>query len=735
MSQSNIHLKFYGTVQGVGFRPFVYRVATENGLRGWVRNTGDGVEALFAGEVKSIEYAIQTIRNNNPPMSNITAVKHLEAVDFNGDGFEIRMSPSSLPSAILVPPDIGICENCRNELLDSTNPRFRHPFISCTDCGPRMSILTDLPYDRNTITQNEFELCDFCKDEYIDPLNRRYHAQTIACNHCGPSVKLGDFEGYEAIIKARELINSGRIIGVKGIGGFHVACLATDAVAVSHIRELKRRGDEPMAVMVESIETANRIALVSIEEHKLLESWKAPIVILEKADGYDLAENVAPGTNKIGIFLPYTPLHVLLMEGMPPIVLTSANLHDEPLASKDEEFLFDIPLLTNNRVISNPIDDSVMDYVLDRTRVLRRARGFVPETIKMKTDVFVLALGTQMKSTFCFAWDDQVLVSPHMGEMDNAHTFGRYKETLESYRRLFGFKEKVTAYDMHPGYTSTIHKHELSNADEFIPVQHHHAHIASVLAEHSIDEKVIGISADGTGYGTDGTIWGYEFLIANRSKFIRAGHLRPFRLLGGDSAVKDAGRTLYSLLSQIDQQDMAGIEEDLAQALSSMMKSGTNSPMTSSLGRLFDGFAVLASFGRIASFEAQLAIQLESRFDKLHPPLSFKIEDKGDHFEVDWRMALMHAIARPNTIPGGFHKGIAMSMINGCRILRDQTGISKVALSGGCFANKILLTMVVNALERMGLDVFINQRYPPGDGCVSLGQATVALAKIRENER
>ncbi len=734
MPERNAHLKFFGIVQGVGFRPFIYRVATDNGLNGWVRNTGDGVEVVFSGDSESVELAIRTIRNDNPPMSEITRVEYLNDVEYQGNDFHIKPSSSNSSSAILVPPDICICKNCRNELLKPDNPRFRHPFISCTDCGPRMSILTNLPYDRHNITQNEFELCNFCESEYNDSWNRRYHAQTIACNKCGPSVRLGEASGYKAIVNTKEAIKSGEVIGIKGIGGFHLACLASDASAVSRIRDLKQRGDEAMAVMVDSLATANRLASISTKERELLDSWRAPIVILEKSDSYDLANNVAPGTNKIGVFLPYTPVHVLLMVDMPPIVLTSANLHDEPLASNDGEFIFNIPILTNDRDISNPIDDSVMDIVFDKPRVLRRARGFVPDTIKINTETPVLALGTQMKSTFCFAWNNQALVSPHIGEMHNANAFKRYMKILESYRSLFGFNESITAYDMHPGYMSAIHKNEISNAGVFIPIQHHHAHIASVMVEHDIDEQVIGIAADGTGYGTDGTIWGFEFLIANRSKFIRAGHLRPFALPGGDSAVKDAGRTLYSMLSQINQQDKARIEDELSNVLSSMLKSKMNAPMTSSLGRLFDGFSVLTGLGRIASFEAQLAILLESNYDRSHPPLPFTIEDKGDHFEVDWRMALLHAISRPGSIPGGFHKGIALSMVNGCRMLRDKTGIEKVALSGGCFANRILLSMVVNALEKMGLEVYFNQKFPPGDGCVSLGQATVAIAKLRESK-
>jgi hydrogenase maturation protein HypF len=727
------HLKFTGIVQGVGFRPFVFRVARENNLDGWVRNVGDGVEVLFVGEPSKISRAISQIRLENPPMARVDSVQVLpEIIDGTICDFKILKTPKDSPSAILVPPDIAICDDCKRELLDPKNPRYHHPFISCTNCGPRMTILTGLPYDRNTITQGEFQMCKFCESQYTNPMDRRYHAQTIACPSCEPHVYLNDLKDYEAIESAREMLMDGEIVAVKGIGGFHLACLATDESVIKKLRDLKKRGDEPLAVMVESLEIAKNIAKISESEAELLTSWKAPIVLLSKSENYNLANNVTPKTNKIGLFLPYTPLHILLTKNLPPIVMTSANLHDEPIASLDSELKLNVPILSNNRKISHPIDDSVVDCLLGESRVLRRARGFVPSKILLETPVPVLALGPQMKSTFCFAWDGQALVSPHIGELSNAHTFERYRNTLTSFRKLFGFSETVVAYDMHPGYTTTIHKEELTTATEFIPVQHHHAHIASVMAEHNLDETMIGISADGTGYGTDGTIWGFEFLIAERDKFVRAGYLRQFRLPGGDSAVKDAGRTAFSLLSQIGLQDKFDIEKELAEMITMMIKKGLNSPLTSSLGRLFDGFSVIAGIDRHVSFEAQLAIELESKFDKSHPTLPFPIEDKGDHFEVDWRLALTQALNNPEQIPGGFHKGIAMSMINGCRILRDKTGIKKVALAGGCFANKILTEMVITALKKMGFTVYINQEFPPGDGSVSLGQAVVALAKLKK---
>ncbi|MEZ4812706.1 MAG: carbamoyltransferase HypF [Caldisericia bacterium] len=736
MTKTRRHLKFSGIVQGVGFRPFVYRVAKENNLCGWVRNIGDGVEVLFIGEQGKISRAIHQIKFENPPLARIDQVIELpEIADETTIDFTILKSPADAPSAILVPPDIAICDDCKKELQDPENPRYRHPLISCTNCGPRMTILKDLPYDRHTITQGEFELCEFCKDEYSDPENRRYHAQTISCKKCGPKYFYDGFEDFDAIEKIKELILAKEIVAIKGIGGYHLACLAKNFDAVKKLRELKKRGDEPLAVMVASLEDAKKIAEISEVEEKLLTSWQAPIVLLEKSEDYNLAENIAPDTNKIGIFLPYTPLHVLLMEDLPPIVLTSANLHDEPIASSKEDIIDGIPILSNNRVISHPIDDSVCDIIPSKPRVLRRARGFVPETISIETKKPVLALGPQMKSTFCFAWDNQALVSQHIGELSNPHTFERYSDTLKSFRKLFGFKEEVVAYDMHPGYTNTIHKNELTNITHFIPIQHHHAHIVSVMAEYDLHEPVIGISADGTGYGTDGTIWGFEFLVSNRFEFVRAGHLKPFKLPGGDAAVKDAGRIAYSLLSEIGLQDKAGIEDNLAGTIPIMLEKNINSPTTSSLGRLFDAFSYIAGLGRYSSFEAQLAIKLESQFDKSHPTLQFPIVDKGDHFEIDWRLALTNALSFPEGIPGGFHKGIVMAMINGARILRDKTGIRKVALSGGCFANKVLTNMVFSALTKMGFIVYINHKYPPGDGNVSLGQAVIAteILKKRSN--
>ncbi len=729
-----VHVKIFGVVQGVGFRPFVYKLAASLGLKGWVRNVGDGVEACFVGNPADIEKALDEIKFNNPPKARVDRIEHINSERQAFDGFSILESPKQTSHGVFVPPDIGICDNCAAELVDPNNQRYRHPFISCTDCGPRLSILESLPYDRHTISQKIFSLCEFCADEYKDPLNRRYHAQTIACNRCGPKLFLGDLEGDEALKEAIQKIKDGEVVAIKGIGGFHLAANATCDAAVKKIRDIKKRGNEPLAVMVSSVVEAVKLANLTDCEEELLRSWQKPIVICQKSDEYNLSNGVAPGTDKIGLFLPYTPLHVLLLQELPTIVLTSANLHEEPIATEDSEMFGDVAVLSNDRPITIPIDDSVCDCVLGKPRLLRRARGYVPELIPLKSVEPVLALGPQMKGTFCFSWDNNALVSQHIGEMGNASTFERYKQILNKYRSLFGFCESVTACDLHPGYTTTLHAKELSNSDRIIKVQHHHAHIASVIGEYDLDEPIIGVAADGTGYGTDGTIWGFEFLVANRVEFVRAGHLRPFALPGGEVAIKEASRILYSLLHQIGRTDVLDIDDNLKNLLDKMIIGEVNSPITSSLGRLFDGFAVLAGIGETASFEAQLAISLEALFDKSHPTLPFPVVDMGDHFEVDWRLALERAILNPTSIPGGFHKGIAMAIINGCRLLRDKTGITKIALSGGCFANRILLELTHSALEKMGFQVYINRKLPPGDGCVSFGQAVVAQAKLERGD-
>ena len=723
-----VHLVFSGVVQGVGFRPFVYRVATKYNLSGFVRNIGKGVEVVFSGEDDDVEKTIDEIKSNPPPQARIDKVFELDKVDSEYSKFEILKTPEEVSAAILVPPDIGICDNCRDELLDLNNPRYNHLFISCTDCGPRLSVLRNLPYDRQSTSSGDFQMCSFCKSEYIKPSNRRYHAQTIACKNCGPIYKMGNLKGEEAVYEAKRLILSGNVVAIKGIGGFHLACLASSDKAVKKIRQIKNRGNEPMAVMVFGVNDAKLIADLESCELDLLKSWRKPIVIVKKSHNYLISPLVAPDTDKIGIFLPYTPLHVVLICDMPPVVLTSANLHEEPIITDNPPEILTPHILTNDREITIPIDDSVARCVLGKPQLVRRARSYVPELIPLKSKKSVLALGGQMKNTFTFSWDDQALVSHHIGEMGNATTFERFRESLEHFRQLFGFKESICAHDLHPSYETTLYKKELTIAQEFIPIQHHHAHIAAVLGEHNIHEPIIGIAADGTGYGSDGTIWGFEFLVAKRADFKRVGHLRPFRLPGGEVAIRDCKRIAYSLAYQSGLEKFIDVSNK--DVLKTQLQKSINAPWTSSLGRLFDGFAVLAGLGPFATYEAELAIALESIYMKPDKLLTFKLEDHGEHFEIDWRYAISEAFENPKNISGRFHAGIASVMVDGCKLIREKTGINRVALSGGCFLNKVLLEMVWTELTTNKFDVYTNFALPPGDGCLSFGQAVVAQARI-----
>lgn len=718
---------FRGIVQGVGFRPFVYRVACAQNLKGFVRNVGDGVEAVFDGSQDQINSVVHQITHSHPPMAKVENI--LES-DFSGDAFKdfsILKTPDDCPKDVIIPPDIGICDNCRSELLDTQNRRHDHLMISCTDCGPRMSIIRTLPYDRHTTSAGDFSMCPTCQAEYKNPADRRYHAQTIACNDCGPKVWMGDLKGIEAVVKAKKLILEGEVVAIKGVGGFHLACLATDEEACKRIREIKHRGNEPMAVMVFEMSQARELATIGETDEKWLTGWQKPIILLPKSEKYNLARSVAPGTDKIGIFLPYTPIQVKLMEGMPPIVLTSANIHDEPISITEKDQLV-TNILTNDREIVVPLDDSVARCVGGEIQLIRRARGFVPQTLPMSTPKNVLALGPQMKSTFAFFWNNKSLVGHHIGEMGNPATFERYRESLSQYRKLFGFEEEITAFDLHPDYTATKHRQELSNAKEFVPVQHHEAHIASVIAEHGIKEKVIGIAADGTGYGHDGTIWGCEFFLTDNFKLSRVGHLLPFRLPGGEVAVKDCKRVSFSLAFQAGKTFETG-EPEFEAIMKLQLEKNINSPTTSSLGRLFDGFSVVAGMGKTATFEAELAIRLESAY-KPDEPYHFPIIE-GEMPMIDWRPAFVEALEKGGNVSGRFHTGLANTFVEMCLRLRDKTSANTVALSGGCFLNLVFINLLTNALKQRGFMVYTNNMLPPGDGCVSFGQGAIVCASLQ----
>ncbi len=718
-----------GIVQGVGFRPFVYRIAIAGGLKGFVRNIGDGVEAVFEGSQEQIDSAIHNIRHAHPPMASVESIFDS---DFSGDpfvDFKILKTPDDCPTDVIIPPDIGICDNCRRELLDTQNRRHDHLMISCTDCGPRMSIIRTLPYDRHTTSAGDFSMCQTCKTEYTEPADRRYHAQTIACNDCGPKVWMGDLEGIEAVEEAKRLILKGEVVAIKGIGGFHLACLATDGEACKKIRKIKHRGNEPMAVMVFDMTQARKLATIDECSEKWLTGWQKPIILAPKSESYNLAESVAPGTDKIGIFLPYTPVQVKLMQDMPPIVLTSANIHDEPISTTEKDQLV-TDILTNDREIVVPLDDSVARCINGEIQLVRRARGFVPQAFPIATPKKVLALGPQMKSTFAFFWNNKSLVGHHIGEMGNPATFERYRESLAQYRKLFGFEEEVAAYDLHPDYTATKHRLELSSAKEFVAIQHHEAHIASVIAEHGIKGKVIGVAADGTGYGHDGKIWGCEFFIAENFRFTRVAHLLPFRLPGGEVAVKDCKRVAFSLAVQAGATFETG-EPELDAIMKLQLEKNINSSTTSSLGRLFDGFSVVAGMGETATFEAELAIKLESAF-KPDKPYDFPIIENNMQM-IDWRPAFLEALEKKGNISGRFHSGLANAFVEMCMRLREKTSSNTVALSGGCFLNLVFINLVTNALKQRGFLVYTNNMLPPGDGCVSFGQGAIVCANSGGN--
>jgi hydrogenase maturation protein HypF len=743
-----------GIVQGVGFRPFVYRLAVSRGLGGFVRNDGRGVVLEFEGEHDSVAAALGALETEAPPAARVEAVEWAEVTATGDREFEIAGSTDEARAETLVSPDIATCEDCLREMADSGDRRYRYPFINCTNCGPRFTIVTGVPYDRPRTTMTGFEMCPDCAAEYGDPADRRFHAQPVACPVCGPRVELHGPDGEPApsddpIEEARRFLKAGSIVAVKGLGGYHLACDAENADAVEELRTRKTREDKPFALMAAEVETVERFCEISEEERELLLSPKRPIVLLRKKSD-ELPEAIAPKSRYLGFMLPYTPLHHLLFdEGLDVLVMTSGNRADEPIAYRDEDACGQLAgiadcFLAHDRPIYRRVDDSVTRVFRGGEMLIRRSRGYVPTPVALPREYGESALGcgAEVKNTFCITKGGRAFVSHHIGDLVNPAALAAFEEGIEHFEELFDIEPTVVARDMHPDYFATQYAENLTGVTK-IPVQHHHAHIAGVLGEHGFEGPVIGIAFDGAGYGPDGTVWGGEILLAEPSRFERLGHLRRVPLAGGDSAVREPWRAALGYLTEVFgfQLDTFGyyfheVAGDACGAVADMLKKRFNVVESSSAGRLFDCVAALLGFSGRVNYEGQAAVELEQCVDLReagHYP--FEVND-GKPFEVDWR-PIIAAVAEDidagvdrSVIAARFHNTIARTITAAAERAREMTGLSSVALSGGVFLNVTLLDRTLPLLERAGFEVLRHKYLPPNDGCISYGQVIVALASL-----
>lgn len=766
-----------GIVQGVGFRPFVYGLAQRLGLGGFVLNDSDGVTLEIEGLASALDAFEQTLRTAPPPLARIDEVS-IETVAPCGETlFRIETSRAATARNTLISPDVATCDDCLRELFDPADRRFGYPFINCTNCGPRFTIVLDVPYDRAQTTMRVFPMCPACQAEYDDPLNRRFHAQPNACAVCGPSLAFYRWSAAGAatgsahanvknenrsadaspLDQAATALAQGAILAIKGLGGYHLACDALNHAAVARLRARKQREAKPFALMAPDLETIRRFCSVNSDEAQLLASRRRPIVLLDALPDAPVAPSVAPGYATLGIMLPYTPLHHLLLrayaEAAPDrpavLVMTSGNLSDEPIAYRDDDAVARLAsiadgMLTHNRDIHMRCDDSVARIVAGGVQLLRRSRGYAPEpvTLALRFSKPLLAVGGHLKNTFCLAKGHDAFLSHHIGDLENLETLTSFREGVRHFARLFDCEPEVVAYDLHPEYLAT--KEALaSDIPLKIGVQHHHAHIASVLAEHGIEGPVIGVAADGTGYGLDGAIWGCEVLIADLRDFTRFAHLAYIPLPGGDAAVRQVWRIGATYLWRafgdafldLDIPFVQRINHQQWSLIARMIERGVNAPLTSSLGRLFDAVAAIAGIRDHALYEGQAAIELETAAGPDDRPYPFALRE-GAPVQIDMLPAIRAIVEDLRTgapvarVSGRFHRTVAEALAQACEQARATGAPATVALSGGVFQNRRLTELLVARLEQSGFRILLNRRVPPNDGGLCLGQAAVATARM-----
>jgi len=796
-----LRIEIHGAVQGVGFRPFVYRLATDLALTGWVINDTRGVFIEVEGPEAALAAFRDRLSREKPPLAIIQEIRITRLPPQGYSHFQIRRSQEKGHKIVLVLPDMATCADCLAEVFDPQDRRYRYPFTNCTNCGPRFSIIEALPYDRPNTTMRHFIMCPECRTEYETPTDRRFHAQPNACPTCGPILALygrqmldnrpgvdhhltsvvyrprfGDFFllalADEALRRAADALAAGLIVAVKGLGGFHLMVDARNSEAIARLRKRKPRHDKPFALMVRDLKQARALCLISPQAEALLTSPRAPIVLLPRRQGAAVAENVAPGNPNLGIMLPYTPLHHLLLREIDfPVVATSGNLTDEPICTNEWEAMERLghiaeAFLIHNRPIARHVDDSVTWIVRGEPRLLRRARGYAPLPVLLQREVpTILAVGGHLKNTVALSVGRRVFISQHIGDLDTAEALAAFERVIMDFLRLYEAEPVAIAHDMHPDYASTrwakgglryqtsAIEYPMPDARHLIPVQHHHAHLASCLAENGVEGRALGVTWDGTGYGPDGTIWGGEFLLGDMQEFKRVATLRPFRLPGGDAAIKAPKRVAFALLWELygDQvaewehlAPVAALTREERRILLQMLRKGFNAPLTTSVGRLFDAVAALLDLHQEVSFEGQAAMALEfevSENAEGEYPLVVGKGRKGPEpfgdrgLEImywDWeRMVeailddLLKGVGR-DIIATRFHRTLVTWVVR----VAQEVGMPHVALTGGVFQNRVLTEWTARRLEEKGFRVLLQRQVPPNDGGISLGQIVVAAARL-----
>jgi len=753
-----VRLRVQGTVQGVGFRPFVHTLATACGLGGFVYNHAHGVVIELEGLPAAHEAFLARFHTTLPPLAHIESLRS-EALSPRGQRtFHIEASRGAVRRFTLISPDTATCPECLAELRTPGNRRYRHPFINCTHCGPRFTLIQDIPYDRPNTTMAAFAMCPDCEAEYGEPTDRRFHAEPTACPRCGPQLRLLDAVGQplaeEPLAGAVARLRAGGILAVKGLGGYHLACDARNASTVAELRRRKQRDDKPFALMVADLDEARRLCHVEAQEAALLAAPERPIVLLPRRADADVAEAVAPGFRELGLMLPYTPLHHLLLgdSGL-ALVMTSGNGSDEPIAHRDEDALRRLgPLvdafLLHDRAIHVRCDDSVLRPGPAAPQLLRRSRGYVPEPIRLRRSVShpILACGGELKNTFCLVRDRFAFMSHHIGDLENEETYAAFVSGVEHFQRLFQIEPSLIVHDLHPDYLSTRYAQEHAEGRTVVGVQHHHAHIASAMADNDLVGPVIGVAFDGTGYGTDGHLWGGEFLITDYGSYYRAAHWSYFPLPGGAQAIREPWRIAQVLLGQAFGPEasallprlLPGIATAQTRVVEQMVARGFNAPQSSGVGRLFDAAAALLTGRTRVTYEGQAAIELEQRADPTVTdvfPLELGVPPDG---AAPWQLpsaALLGAVARgllrgdpPAALAARFHNTLAEAVGDVCTRLAVRHGPHPVVLSGGVFQNTLLLRRTLVVLKRRGLQAFTHRRVPANDGGLALGQAMIGEA-------
>jgi len=766
-SMNRRHYKITGIVQGVGFRPFIYRLAHELGFTGWVRNSPSGVEIELQGKADAFPLFEQALAGDAPPLAVIDSIRieEINSVNNCDRGFTILPSAGGEPD-VRIAPDSALCPDCLRELFDPSDRRYRYPFITCTNCGPRYSIITGVPYDRPKTTMADFPLCPECLSEYENPLDRRFHAQPIACHDCGPQVSLLTStaekvaEHDEAVTQAIKLLEEGKVVAIKGIGGYHLAVDACNHEAVARLRERKKRDEKPFALMVADVEAARSVAELGDMEERLLTSTEAPIVIVKKRHDTQLSPLISPNNDWLGIMLPYSPLHHLLFSPHPSsliphpsvfkaLVMTSGNISDEPVAFEDADALERLAgiadyFLIHDRPIHIRSDDSVMRVFQGRPLFYRRARGYAPRAVTLPFELPpLLATGAELKSVFCLAAGSRAVLSQHIGDLQNQSTLDSFGQIVAHLSGILAVRPTLVACDLHPDYLSSRFAED--SGLPTVLVQHHHAHLASCMAENGLDGDVIGIIFDGTGYGPDGTVWGGEFLVGGYGGYSRAGHLRQVPLPGGDAAVREPWRMAMAYLYQaigdaafeVDHPVARHLPENGQALFARMLRRGINSPLTSSCGRLFDTVAALLNLRHTVSYDGQGAIELEALAETSengnYGDYSYRIlsnEETPLHLDFSPMfpelLADLAAGIRTSVIALRFHQTVATAATELCLHIAEASGINRVIFSGGVFQNRLLSEMLYTALTSRGLTVFTHRLVPPNDGGIALGQAAIA---------